>query len=124
MGKIVQVVKAIDDATATATSAAIPIEGASKVVLVYKRSDHASGKTVFSATVSVDGTNYITYNKWITNVVNSNAQELTRVAEVDTGAANVTGFLTMSPEDGFKDIKVTATETTDGTHAVWLYIEY
>ena len=121
---MVEVIKVLDDVTDTTTSVAVPIEGAKKVVLVYKRSNHASGKTVFSATVSLDGTNYITYNKWITNVTNTNEQDLTRVASVDTGAANATGFLTMSPEDGFHDIKVTATETTDGTHAAWLLIEY
>ena len=120
---MVEVIKVLDDVTATTTSVAVPIEGAKKVVLVYKRSDHDSGKTVFSATVSVDGANYITYNKWISNTANTNSQTLTRVASVDTGAANASGFLTMSPEDGFSDIKVTATQTTDGTHAAWLYIE-
>ena len=124
MAKVVDVITLIDGAVATTTSSAINIEGASKVVLVYKRADHSSGKTVFSATVSVDESNYITYAKWISNTANSNAETLTRVASVDTGAANVTGFLTMSPEDGFKDIKVTATETTDGTHSAWLLVEY
>jgi hypothetical protein len=119
-----EVIKVLNDVTATTTSVAVSIEGAKKVVLVYKRSDHNAGKTVFSATVSVDGVNYIAYSKWITNAANTNSQTLTRVASVDTGAANVTGFLTMSPEDGFTDIKVTATETTDGTHAAWLLIEY
>lgn len=121
---MVEVIKVLDDVTATTESQAIPIEGAKKVVLVYKRSAHDSGKTVFSATVSLDGTNYITYNKWISNTANTNSQDVTRVASVDTGAANVTGFLTMDPDDGFAYIKVTATETTDGTHAAWLYIEH
>lgn len=119
-----EVIKVLDDVTATTTSQPVNIADAKKVVLVYKRSNHSSGKTVFSATVSVDGTNYITYNKWIVNVVNAISEGETRVASVDTGAANATGFLTMSPEDGFLDIKVTATETTDGTHAAWLYIEH
>lgn len=121
---MVEVITALDAVTATTESEAISIEGAKRIVFVYKRADHASGKTVFSATVSVDGTNYITYNKWISNVANTNSQTLTRVASVDTGTANATGFLTMSPEDGFKYIKVTATETTDGTHSAWLLIEY
>ena len=121
---MVEVIKVLDDVTATTTSSAINIEGAKKVVLVYKRADHASGGTVFSATVSVDGTNYISYAKWISNTANTNGESLTRVASVASGAANVTGFLTMSPEDGFKDIKVTATETTDGTHSAWLLIEH
>lgn len=120
---MVEVIKVLDDVTATTTSSAVSIEGAKKVVLVYKRSNHASGKTVFSATVSVDGANYITYNKWISNVANTNEQGETRVASVTLSADGV-GFVTMDPDDGFKDIKVTATETTDGTHAAWLLIEY
>ena len=124
MSKVTTLIPAINAVTETTESDAINIEGASKVILVYKRADHAAGKTVFSATVSVDDSNYITYNKWISNTANTNGETLTRVAEVDTGAADATGFLTMSPEDGFKYIKVKATETTDGTHSVWLYIEY
>ena len=121
---MVEVIKVLDEVVATTTSSAINIEDAKKVVLVYKRADHSAGGTVFSATVSVDGVNYITYNKWLTNVANTNGEMQTRVASVTSGAANVTGMLTMSPEDGFKDIKVTATETTDGTHSAWLLIEY
>jgi hypothetical protein len=124
MGKITQLVTALNAVTATTTSQVINIEGASKVVLFYKRADHSAGKTVFSADVSVDGSNFVTYNKWISNAANTNAQTLTRVASVDTGTANATGFITMSPEDGFREIKVTATETTDGTHSAWVYIEY
>jgi len=121
---MVDVIHTIDGATGTATGEPINIEDAKRVVLEYKRADHASGKTVFSATVSPDGTNYIAYNKWITNATNTNAQGETRVASVDTGAANVTGFLTMSSEDVFKYLKATATETTDGTHDVWVHVQY
>jgi hypothetical protein len=120
---MVQILKVLDDVVATTTSQAVNIEDAKKVVLVYKRADHSSGNTVFSGTVSVDGSNYITYSKWISNTANSNAQGVTRVASV-TLSANGVGFLTMDPDDGFKDIKITATETTDGTHSAWLYIEY
>jgi len=118
-----EVIKVIDDATATTTSAAIPISGAQKVTFVFKRSGHSSGKTVFSVTVSADDSNYITYNKLIDNVANTNVQDLTRVASYDTGAANATKFYTLSPEDTFTHCKVTATETTDGTHDVWVIIE-
>ena len=121
---MVNIIKVLDDVTATTTSQPVDIEGAKKVVLVYKRSNHSSGKTVFSGTVSMDNSNYITYSKWISNTTNTNEQAVTRVDEVDTGAADVCGFLTMDPDDGFKYIKITATETTDGTHAAWLYIEY
>lgn len=120
---MVEVIHSIDGATGTASGAAVNIEDAKKVVMEYKRADHSAGKTVFSATVSPDGTNYITYNKWISNTANTNAQDVTRVASVDTGAANANAFLTMSSEDGFKYIIPTATLTTDGTNDVWLHIQ-
>ena len=119
-----EVVRAIEDATATTTSQPINIENASKVVFVFKRSDHSAGKTVFSVTVSVDNSNYVTYSKLIDNVTNTNSQDLTRVGSYDTGAANATKFYTMSPEDAFTHVKVTATETTDGTHNAWVLIQY
>jgi len=120
---MVDVIKVIDGATATTTSQAIPIGDAKKVVLFCTRSVHVSGNTVFSATVSPDGTTYYTYNKWISNLANANTEGETRVASV-TLASATSNFLTMDPADFFGYIKVTATETTDGTHDAWLIIEY
>lgn len=109
--------------TETTTSVPIPIAGAKKITFVFKRADHTAGKTVFSVTVSADDSSYATYSKLISNAANSNGQTLTRVAEWDTGAANGTATFTMSPEDTFPYCKVTATETTDGTHDAWVIIE-
>jgi len=122
MSKYAEKITVIDEKTATFTSAAINIEDAEKVVLVCNRADHSSGSSAFTAQVSVDGTNYIDYKKWISNANNTNAQGLTRVTTL-TLSSNTTDFLTMSPEDGFKDIKVKVTETTDGTHSAWLFIQ-
>ena len=119
-----QVIRAINGATATASSSAIDITGAKRVSFVFKRSAHASGKTVFTVTVSADNSNYITYNRLISNTASTNSQTITRVAEYDTGAANATAMFSMSPEDVMKYVKVTATETTDGTHDAWVICEY
>ena len=120
---MMEVIKVIDGATATASSAAIPIGDAKKVVLFCKRSAHGSGNTVFSATVSHNGTDYRAYNKWISNVANANTEFLTRVASL-TLSSDTCGFLTMDPSDFANYIIVTATETTDGTHDAWLIVEY
>ena len=120
---MVEVIKVLDGVVATTTSAAANIEDAKKVVLVANRADHASGSSAFTATVSVDGTNYMDYKKWISNANNTNVQGETRVTTL-TLTADGTDFLTMDPDDGFKDIKVKVTETTDGTHSAWLLIEY
>lgn len=120
---MMEIIHVINGATATASSVATPIGDAKKVVLVCKRSAHGSGNTVFSATVSHDGTNYQTYNKWIRNLANANTEQLTRVASL-TLSSNTSDFITMDPEDFANYIVVTATETTDGTHDAWLIVEY
>lgn len=114
-------IKVLDGVTATTTSEAQKIEDAKKVILVVNRADHGSGSSAFTATVSVDGTNYMDYNKWIDNVANTNVQTLTRT-KTKTLSANGTDFMTMDPDDTFKYMKVKVTETTDGTHSAWLYI--
>jgi len=123
MANFTEVVPVLNGVTATTTSQATNIESAKKVVLVCKRADHSSGSSAFTAQVSADGTNYIDYKKWISNAANTNTQDLIRVQTLTLSADGV-DFMTMSPEDGFLDIKVTATETTDGTHSAWLIIEH
>lgn len=119
------VTKIIDDVTATTTATTQKIEDAKKVMLVVERADHSSGTSAFTATVSVDGTNFIDYNKWIDNVTNTNAQDLTRV-KTKTLSADGLDFVTMDLADigMFTDVKVTVTEGTDGTHSAWLVVEY
>jgi N-acetyl-beta-hexosaminidase len=112
----------IQAATATATGQAINIECAEKVVFVFKRSNHSAGSTAFTVEVSGDGTTWLAYNKLISNVTNTNAQDLTRVASVSL-ASNTSSFVTMDKDDGFKFVRVIATETTDGTHDAWVYLE-
>lgn len=117
-----RVIKLFEDQTADKTSGAISILGAKRAVLFCKRASHTSGNTVFSAVVGVGG-NEIAYNKWISNVENTNAQMPTRVANLTLSSAT-SGFLTMSPEDTFETIKVTADVTTDGSNSAWLILDY
>jgi hypothetical protein len=117
-----KVVKVLDGVTATTTSAAVDILGAKRVTLFCKRADHSSGSSAFTAEVGV-GTDYVSYKKWISNANNTNVQGETRVTTL-TLSANGIDFVSMSPEDIFEFIKVTVTETTDGTHSAWLVIDY
>lgn len=117
-----RITKIIDAQSADKTTEAIDISGARNVTLFCNRASHTSGSTVFSATVGV-GTSFVAYNKFISNVTNTNAQTLTRVASLTLNSA-ASGFLTMSPEDSFEFIKVTANVTTDGVNTVWLIADY
>lgn len=114
----------INAVTATTTSSAIPIAGAKRITLALIRADHASGSTAFTVTVSLDGTTFVAYSKLISNVTNTNAQTLTRVASVSL-SSNTTSVVSMDLQhDCYLEMKVIATETTDGTHTVQALIEY
>lgn len=118
------VITALDAVTATTTSDPINVENAKKVSFLFTRSNHTSGKTVFTVTVSLDGTTFVAYNKLVANAANTNAQTTLREASYDTGTANASALYSMDLQyDAFKEIKVTATETTDGTHTAKVIIE-
>lgn len=132
MVKNQKIVHVIPSATATAASGWIPIGGACSVQLFMKRSNHSAGSTSFAGQLAVDdaGLGAVTYNKWIDNITNDagagTAGEqvgVTRVASKSL-ASNTTAMMSMSPEDIGGFIKITATETTDGTHDAWLVITY
>jgi len=79
---------------------------------------------LFDVDVSIDGETYVDYAKLITNVANTNVQDLTRVASVSL-AANGTSMASMDLQhDSFYTMKAKATETTDGTHTIKALIQY
>lgn len=117
-------ITALNAVTATTTSNEIVIAGAKKVTLYMTRADHSAGSSAFSVDASGDGTTYVDYNKLITNVANTNSQTPVRAASV-TLSADGSEMASMDLEyDTIYSIKVTVTETTDGTHSCDLLIEY
>lgn len=116
--------KFLDAVTATTTSEAFSLEGVKKLTLQFIRADHSAGSSAFAVTVSNDGVNYVTYNKLIDNVTNTNAQTLTRVASC-TLSSNTSKVYSMDlADDCYKWMKVTVTETTDGTHSAIAQVQY
>ena len=114
--------------TATTISSPIDIREAKKVTLLFTRSNHGSGNTVFTVDGSIDSDSttgvFEPLNILIDNVTNTNAQTLTRVASC-TLAANDSKMYALDLDNfGFTFIKITATETTDGTHIAKVLVEY
>lgn len=115
--------------SATTTSSALNVTGAEKVTLSFTTSNilpERSATSTFVVTGSVDGTNYVTVNKLVDNVADTNAESLTRVSSVilDT---NTTKFYSLDLEhDNFKFIKVTdtITGTTTSVASVTALIDY
>lgn len=113
-----KVITLLSAVTETTTATAVDITGANRVVLMLTRAAHTAGSTAFAVTVSVDDTTYVTYNKLIDNVTNTNAQTLTRVATKTLSSAT-SDFVTLDLQhDVFTSMKITATITTDGNATV------
>ncbi len=118
-----ELIKAIDAVTATTVSDPINIENAEKISLIFTRANHSAGSTAFSVEVSLDGSTYVAFNKLISNATNTNAQTKTRVASVSL-ASNTSSIVAMDLEnDIFRWMRITATETTDGTHTAKALIQ-
>jgi hypothetical protein len=118
-----ELIKAIDAVTATTVSEPINIENAEKISLIFTRANHSAGSTAFSVEVSLDGSTYVAFNKLISNATNTNAQTKTRVASVSL-ASNTSSIVAMDLEnDIFRWMRITATETTDGTHTAKALIQ-
>lgn len=119
-----QVLTPLNAVTATTSSQAIPLAGVRKATWFFTRANHSSGSTAFSVDVSADGTTWVAYARLIDNVTNTNAQNLTRVSSKSL-SSNTTVTLSMDlANDAFAYCRVTATETTDGTHTAKLILEY
>lgn len=113
----------INAVTATTVSDPINIEDAHRITWVFTRANHSSGSTAFSVEVSIDGSTYVAFNKLISNATNTNAQTLTRVASVALASNTSTEAAMDLAHSNYKWMRVTATETTDGTHTAKCLIE-
>ena len=106
----------LDAVTASTTSTGINIDGAKRVTMLLDQ-DYVGGSgylatTTYTFSASVDGLTYVTYNKLIDNLTNSNVQDITRVASkvADDGADYI---LSMDlTNDIFSYFKVIATTVT------------
>lgn len=109
--------------TATTTSNSIPVDGAEKVSMVFTRASHTAGSSTFTVQGSIDGTTFITMNNIITDVANTNAQTLTRVASVAL-AANTSQIVALDMSNlALKLIRIVATIATDGSASASALVE-
>lgn len=105
-------VVALNAISATTTSSAININGASRATISFNVDNVPTAgvaTSTFVVTVSADGTNYVTYNKLIDNVANANSQNLTRVASVAIDSETTKIYSMDLEHDVFKSMKITDT---------------
>lgn len=118
-----RLVVVLNAVTATTVSDPVNIENAKRITHFFTRANHASGSSAFSVEVSIDGINYVTFNKLIDNVTNTNAQNKTRVASASLASDSTKTYAMDLENDTYRWMRVTATETTDGTHTAKALIE-
>lgn len=122
---------AINAATATATSKQFDIEQAKKVTFQFTRANHSAGSSAFTVEVSMDdmetadaSSTWVVFNQLISNVTNTNEQDLTRVGTV-TLSSNTTEIVAADlAHFNFVKMRVKVAETTDGTHTAKVAVEY
>jgi len=101
---------ALDETSASSTSSSINIDGADRITLAFTVADvTGSGlaTSTFAVEVSVDDVNYVTYNKLIDNVINTNAQDLTRVASVAIDSNSTKLYSMDLTSDNFMFMRIT-----------------
>lgn len=106
--------------TATTTSSAFELGSSVGRSLQFIASGITSGNGVFTVEISNNGTDWIAYNRLVTNVTDTNAQDDVHAASV-TLSSNTNAFAFIPEEDVFKFIRVVATRTTDGTYSAVLF---
>lgn len=109
--------------TATTTSKDIPVDGAERVSFVLTRASHSSGSSTFTVTGSLDGTTFIALNNIVTNVANTNAEQIVRAASVVLGSnTSVIASLDLTYLS-LRAIRVVATIATDGSATARVNVE-
>lgn len=86
------------------------------VAFQFTCADHTSGNGVFVVQVSIDGTNFVDYNRLTDNVTNTNGQNDTRVGSV-TLNSNTSKVYFRPNGDWFRYVRIKITITTDGTYS-------
>lgn len=100
--------------TVTTTSKVLNLENVKRASLQFIRANHTSGSSTFTLEVSNDGNNWVTFNKLVDNVTNTNAQQLTRVGSVAL-SSNTSKVYDLDLQHGtYKFMRITATIATDG----------
>lgn len=104
--------------TATvANTSGLPIDLSKRQLksIQFTCANHTSGNGAFGVEVSNDGTNWVVYNRLVSNVTNTNAQTDTRVA-APTLSTNTSAIYFMPEQDLFRYLRVFCAVTTDGSY--------
>lgn len=114
----------LNGVAATTTSRMTGVDDAGRLSLQVFASGITTGSATFTAQVSNDGTNWVGYNRFNSNITNANTAFDTRIASVLIGT-NSGSMLFVPAGDTFNFIRVVATlnNTNDGAYSAILYVD-
>lgn len=127
MAQTPKLIPAFTGVTATTTSAAIDVTDAKKVTFLFTRAANAGGTSAFSVSGSINGIDgtFVILNSLIEDITNTNVQNPTRVAAISIANADGNKIATLDlSQNAYTHIKVTVTETADGTHSAKVLVSY
>lgn len=122
-----KLIVALNAVTETTTSSAIDVTGAKKITFLFTRAANAGGTSAFSVSGSINGIDgtFVALNSMIDDLANTNAQNYTRAAAVSIVNTDGNKIAALDIEhNAFTHIKVTVTETSDGTHSAKVLVSY
>lgn len=122
-----KLITALNAVTATTTSDPISVAEAKKITLLLTRAANGGGTSAFSVSGSINGIDgtYVALNSLIEDITNTNAQQYTRTASVSIANADGSKIAALDlVNNQFTHIKVTVTETSDGTHSAKVLVSY
>lgn len=105
----------LDAVTADTTSAALSVEGYSKVGFQFKAAAISAGNGVFTVEGTINGVDFVTL-PLITVAANTNAQTLIRVLSV-TLSSNTTALVWLDTHMALKAVRAKVDMTTDGAYS-------
>jgi hypothetical protein len=114
-----KIVTAIDGVTETTISDAINIEGAKKVTFLFS----TTGSAIFTVEGSLDGTTFKDSALMIPSSSNTNAQTVMREVSRTLNAGSKICALDLQ-NFCYHSIRITATESANGTHGCTCLVEY
>ena len=109
--------KSLDAVIVDTTGIGVEVSERANISIQLIATGITSGNGVFTFEISNDqGVTWTAYNRLITNIANTNAQNDTKVASV-TLSSNGSAFVFVPNGDYFGMIRVNVDRTTDGTYS-------
>lgn len=108
--------------TTTTTSSPVSVED-SDAISIQAYANNMSTAGSVAVQISNDGVGWTTYRKIISNVMNTNAQQIARDGGITLTGVNNTVYVSLEPTDVFRFLRVVGNVPEGGSYSVILNVK-